>query len=85
MLDRARVAVQDGRTWKLWSKGGAWERGQGKEYTGKGGAYWCDGVSAQGADVTEGVAWHGVSSNQRTPQLFSVDSTLPGLELKNSP
>ena len=66
------------------AKGCAWEGGKGKGYTGKGGAYWFDGVSAQGVDVTGGEVWHAVSSNQWTPKLFLMESAPPGLELKNS-
>ena len=47
-------------------------------------SYWFDGVSAQGADVTGGGVWLGVSSNQWGTKLFLMESTLSGLELKNS-
>ena len=55
-----------------------------KKYTGEDGAYGFDGVSAQSADVTGREVWHGVPSNHWTPKLFLMESTLPGLELKNS-
>ena len=53
-------------------------------HTSKGGTYRFDGVSAQGADFHGGGAWHGVHSDQWTPELFLIESTPPGLELKNS-
>ena len=42
------------------------EGGKGRGNTGKSGTYWLDGVSAQGADLNGGGAWHGVSSNLYT-------------------
>ena len=68
--DRGGVAVQDGKQREEQKGGGAWEGGQEKGYPGKGGAYWFDGVSAQGVDVTGGEVWHAMSSNQWTPKLF---------------
>ena len=82
-LDRGGVAVQDGKQ-REEQKGVPGKEEKGKGYPGKGGAYWFDGVSAQGVDVTGGEVWHAVSSNQWRPKLFLMESAPPGLELKNS-
>ena len=85
---RGRVAVQDGEQRKdigtTQQKDALGEVEKGRGYTDKDGTYWFDEVSVQGVDMTGGGEWHGVSSNQWTPKLFLIESTTPGLELKNS-
>ena len=87
-VDRGRVAVQDGKQRKdigtTQQKDALGEVEKGRGCTDKDGTYWFDEASAQGADMTGGGEWHGVSSNQWPPKLFLVESTTPGRELKNS-